>query len=159
MCSQYADRHIINNFREEINMNKRKIIFKETDGSKPADAFGNWLKEIRTQKKLTLRELEKLTGLSNSYLSQLERGERGIPRIIILKKISDGLSISLKNVNRVVEIAVTGGDIIDQEWMLPNFAQIIRKYEKLTPENKSLLLDFLDMIFKRQNLHEKKKRK
>ena len=45
---------------------------------------------------LTLRELEKRTGLSNALLSQIETGRVKDPGFRTVVKISDALRISLK---------------------------------------------------------------
>lgn len=60
-------------------------------------AYGKYLRELRKNKGLTLKELGKQAGLSYSYLSQLERGERGtegIPSPQILKKLAEPLGVS-----------------------------------------------------------------
>lgn len=56
--------------------------------------FGNYIRDLRKSKKLSIRKLEQLSGVSNSYISQIERGERGIPHPEILKKLSDPLQTS-----------------------------------------------------------------
>lgn len=43
--------------------------------SAPDENFGAWLKDMRTRNKITLRQIEDATGISNSYLSQLETGK------------------------------------------------------------------------------------
>jgi transcriptional regulator with XRE-family HTH domain len=45
---------------------------------------------------LSLRQLEEMTGVSNAYLSQLERGLHE-PSLSILKSISDALGMSLES--------------------------------------------------------------
>lgn len=56
--------------------------------------FGKYIKYLRTANNLKQREVEKLCGVSNSYLSQLESGQRGIPSPDILKKLAPALKIS-----------------------------------------------------------------
>ncbi|AGK95175.1 putative transcriptional regulator [Clostridium pasteurianum BC1] len=51
----------------------------------------NKLKEMRTKKKLSFRELSKLTGVSPSYLCDLESGKSNNPRIGTKILISKGL--------------------------------------------------------------------
>lgn len=46
------------------------------------------LKTLRTIRKLSLREVEENTGISNAYLSQLERGEAGNPSPDKLQKLA-----------------------------------------------------------------------
>ena len=42
---------------------------------------------------MTIRQLELYSGVSNSYLSQMENGKRGIPSPEIIKKLSNGLNV------------------------------------------------------------------
>ena len=53
--------------------------------------FGQYLRKIRKEQKITLTELALETGLSQSYLSQIENGTRPIPSIEILTKLKDTL--------------------------------------------------------------------
>ncbi|MCL6457660.1 MAG: helix-turn-helix domain-containing protein [Gorillibacterium sp.] len=59
--------------------------------------FGQYLRSLRKKKGLTLKELGGLVGFSYSYLSQLERGERGgaggIPSPDILKLLYKPLDV------------------------------------------------------------------
>lgn len=57
-----------------------------------AREFGEYLKSIRKLKKMTIRQLELYSGVSNAYISQLERGERNIPSPSILEKLAKGLN-------------------------------------------------------------------
>ncbi|UTR11997.1 XRE family transcriptional regulator [Evansella sp. LMS18] len=52
------------------------------------------IRELRTEKKLTLKGLSEKTGLSVSFLSQVERGSSSIA-ITSLKKISDALEVQI----------------------------------------------------------------
>ena len=57
--------------------------------------FGSTLKYYREKKGLSLQELFERTGVSNSYISRLERGDRKAPSIPISSKIADALGIPL----------------------------------------------------------------
>jgi transcriptional regulator with XRE-family HTH domain len=58
-----------------------------------ASDFGGYLKRLRKEKKLTIRQLELYSKVSNAYISQMERGERGVPSPDILKKLSKPLGV------------------------------------------------------------------
>lgn len=58
-----------------------------------ANEFGLYIRKLRTNREMTIRQLELYSGVSNSYLSQLENGRRGIPSPDIIKKISKGLKV------------------------------------------------------------------
>ena len=56
-------------------------------------ALGDYLKEQRTQSRLSLRQLAEQAGVSNPYLSQIERGLRK-PSAEVLQQIAKALRIS-----------------------------------------------------------------
>ncbi len=58
-----------------------------------ASALGDYLREQRTEAKLSLRQLAQATGISNPYLSQIERGLRR-PSAEVLQSIAKALQIS-----------------------------------------------------------------
>lgn len=53
---------------------------------------GTFIKEQREKSSLSIRKLAEITGVSNPYLSQIERGVRK-PSAEILRSIADALSI------------------------------------------------------------------
>lgn len=55
--------------------------------------FGEYIKNVRKQKKLTLREAAELCGISHPYLSQLETGRNTNPTSQVIEKLSNGLGI------------------------------------------------------------------
>lgn len=56
-------------------------------------SIGNILKAIRKERKLTLKELAEQTGVSISFLSQVERGKSSVT-LESLKKIADALNVN-----------------------------------------------------------------
>ena len=56
-------------------------------------AIGAYIREQREQAKISLRQLAQSAGISNPYLSQIERGLRR-PSADILQQIAKGLRIS-----------------------------------------------------------------
>ncbi len=59
----------------------------------PVADLGGYLKEQRQQAHLSLRQLAERTGISNPYLSQIERGLKK-PSAEILQALAKGLRIS-----------------------------------------------------------------
>ena len=59
------------------------------------EAFGRYLKAQRTVSDLSLRELGRMTNLSNAYLSQLERGLHE-PSLRVMRSIAEALGIPLE---------------------------------------------------------------
>ncbi len=86
--------------------------------------FGEYLRELRSKSRLTLREVEKLTGISNSYLSQVETGTKKPPHPDVLKKLASVYGVALNelmakagylNPNEVEETKELLGDA-EVEW-------------------------------------------
>lgn len=55
-------------------------------------SFGEEIKRIRNEKKLSLKDVEEISGISHSYLSQIENGKRNAPKPDMMKKLSKGLN-------------------------------------------------------------------
>ncbi|MGM0899407.1 MAG: helix-turn-helix domain-containing protein [Bacillota bacterium] len=55
--------------------------------------FGEYIKQIRKDQKLSLREVAKRAGMSHPYLSQLETGRNNNPTRETLLKLSKGLEV------------------------------------------------------------------
>ena len=54
----------------------------------PMEKFGPYLRTLRKQKGLTLKQVEKAARVSNSFLSQVERGIRNPPRPDIINRLA-----------------------------------------------------------------------
>jgi transcriptional regulator with XRE-family HTH domain len=59
------------------------------------EAFGRYLKTQRQVSDLSLRELARMTNLSNAYISQLERGLHA-PSLRVLRALADALGMPLE---------------------------------------------------------------
>jgi SOS regulatory protein LexA len=87
--------------------------------------FGAYLKQLRKEKGLTIRDLTKKTGVSNAYISQMETGKRGIPTPEILRKIHEPLGVGYD------ELMVKAGYITPEtrSELLPETIQAMDSYE------------------------------
>ncbi|MDX6309941.1 MAG: hypothetical protein QOI06_2987 [Nocardioidaceae bacterium] len=90
------------------------------------DSLGEFLREQRRNAQLTLRQLADRTGVSNPYLSQIERGLRK-PSAEVLQQLAKGLRISAESLYvragildpdehgaRSVELAVLGDTMLTE---------------------------------------------
>ncbi len=64
-----------------------------TEGTQLVNELGSFIREQRSSARLSLRRLSELAGISNPYLSQIERGLRR-PSAEILQQIAKALRIS-----------------------------------------------------------------
>jgi transcriptional regulator with XRE-family HTH domain len=72
------------------------------------EAFGRYLKTQRQFSELSLRELARMTNLSNAYISQLERGMHE-PSLRVLRALADALGIPLETLLAQTWLRSDGG--------------------------------------------------
>lgn len=113
----------------------------------PVRELGAFIRAQRTQAQVSLRALADRAGVSNPYLSQVERGLRR-PSAAILNQIADGLSISAET------LLVKAGVLRPRE--APTEVTIaIRADDGLTERQKSSLIEIY-RAFTRDNAKESK---
>ena len=66
----------------------------------PINILGNKIREKRKQKKLTLKTLSKMTNISQSELSKIERGEISNPSNVFLFRLSKALDVEYNDLLR-----------------------------------------------------------
>jgi transcriptional regulator with XRE-family HTH domain len=103
--------------------------------------IGEYIRQQRSHAQISLRQLSRLAGVSNPYLSQIERGLRK-PSAEILQQIAKGLRISAEAlyVQAGILDAPAGGPVTDA----------IRAATELTERQKQVLLDVYE-TFRRAN--------
>jgi transcriptional regulator with XRE-family HTH domain len=103
--------------------------------------IGDYIRVQRTKAKISLRELAKQAGVSNPYLSQIERGLRK-PSAEILQQIAKGLRISAEALYVQAGILEQrqGGAVIDAVLADPDISE----------RQKQVLLDIYES-FRREN--------
>jgi HTH-type transcriptional regulator, competence development regulator len=92
--------------------------------------FGNYLKEIRTQRELTQRQLAELIGgdFSYSYICKIELGKKNPPSNVSLELLCDKLSL-----DRDVTYLMAGripDDMIEMICQTPDLMMFLRKIQK-----------------------------
>ena len=113
--------------------------------------FGEFLKQLRHDRKMTLRDVEKKSKISNAYLSQVETGERNIPTVKILSRLASAYGVSLSDMLKATMAEIweggkkTKGKNQD-EIPAPDTEFICRGYENLSDENKQTLKKFLQHL-------------
>ena len=94
--------------------------------------LGSFIREQRGTARLSLRRLSELAGISNPYLSQIERGLRR-PSAEILQQIAKALRIS-------AETLYVQAGILDPPDGAPDLARLILADPPLTEEQKQALV-------------------
>jgi transcriptional regulator with XRE-family HTH domain len=103
-------------------------------------SIGEYIKEQREQAKISLRQLAAAAGVSNPYLSQIERGLRR-PSAEILQQIAKGLRISAE------ALYVQAGILEDRPSDSGVRAAVLAETE-LTERQKQVLLEIYDSFRK-----------
>jgi transcriptional regulator with XRE-family HTH domain len=110
-------------------------------GDKPAvstvsSQVGDFIREQRSAARVSLRELARTAGVSNPYLSQVERGLRK-PSAEILASIARGLKIS-------AESLYEQAGILDRRSGNPDTVAAIRSDDSLSERHKAVLLELYE---------------
>jgi transcriptional regulator with XRE-family HTH domain len=105
-------------------------------------SIGEYIREQRKRAKVSLRQLAEATGVSNPYLSQIERGLRK-PSAEILQQIAKGLRIS-------AEALYVQAGILEDRSADTDVQAAIRADTNLTERQKQVLLDIYES-FRREN--------
>lgn len=103
--------------------------------------IGNYIREQRSNAQMSLRQLARLAGVSNPYLSQVERGLRK-PSARILQQIAKGLRIS-------AEALYVQAGILDRPLGGPVVDAIVADTD-LTERQKQVLLDVYESFRREQ---------
>ena len=105
----------------------------ETQEPKDDSHVGSFIREQRERANLSLRRLAERAGVSNPYLSQIERGIRR-PSAEILKRLSRALEVS-------AESLYTRAGLIEEGSATPTVVEAIESDTALSPRQKQVLLD------------------
>jgi transcriptional regulator with XRE-family HTH domain len=96
--------------------------------------LGEFIRDQRHNARLSLRKLSELAGISNPYLSQIERGLRK-PSAEILQQIASGLRISAES------LYVRAGFLEQRDEEHPDLEREIQRDPMLSQRQKDALLE------------------
>ncbi|MRN57022.1 helix-turn-helix domain-containing protein [Paenibacillus monticola] len=123
--------------------------------------FGDYLKQLREAKGLTINHLATAAGISGSQISRIENGLRGVPKPDTLRKIAQAIEVSYEelmehagylpqqapsSVNVVPEWA-TSKDKRDFRKMLEDDGELMFDGIPLDQEDKQRIKDVLTGLF------------
>lgn len=94
--------------------------------------LGDFIRQQRETSRLSLRRLSEIAGISNPYLSQIERGLRK-PSADILRQIATGLHLS-------AETLYVRAGILEPDGEDPDIVRRIRSDAHLTPVQRETLV-------------------
>jgi len=103
-------------------------------------SIGSYIREQREQAKISIRQLAQAAGVSNPYLSQVERGLRR-PSADILQQIAKGLRIS-------AEALYVQAGILDDKPGEQGVTDAIMADPEITERQKQMLIDIYESFRK-----------
>lgn len=106
---------------------------EQQERQQQATDLGAFIRQQRQRADLSLRRLADRAGISNPYLSQIERGIRR-PSAEILKALSRALQIS-------AESLYSRAGLIEDGANPPTVVEAVEADDRLTPRHKQVLLD------------------
>src|SRR5690606_32449989 len=92
---------------------------------KEVTEYGKLQREIRKEAKMSIRELAEKSGVSHSYLSQVENGTRSTPSSEIIKKVADALNYDY------FTLGVLAGVISEKEIYIDTLKEQLRDLQNL----------------------------
>ena len=111
-------------------------------------AFGERLKEFRSERKMSQTELADLVGLRYSHISRYENGGSK-PSAEMLMKLSKALNTSIDFLLFGKEENVATADFEDKELLV-----MFKKSEKLPEDEKAILKKFIGLFFKEKQFKQ-----
>ena len=105
------------------------------------ESLGDYLREQRQSAKLSLRQLSELAGVSNPYLSQIERGLKR-PSAEILQQLAKGLEVSAESL--YVRAGILDAEVPADTASAPDVRRAVAQDPLLSVRQKKTLLDIYE---------------
>ena len=108
------------------------------------------LRRIRMVKKVSLREVEKATRISNAYLSQLESGNATNPSPHILHKLAEFYGVPYTSLMKTAGYLEETPQEAGNGSQAPTSIQAVLMAAKLTDEETAMVADYIEYLRSRQ---------
>ncbi len=105
------------------------------------NSLGQFLQTAREQKGLTLRAVEKATGISNAYLSQLESGKIQQPSPKNLHKLSELYQVSYIDIMRLA-----GYPVPEESGKETPNARLVSRIGPISKKEEDELVEYLEFM-------------
>lgn len=112
-----------------------------------SNKLANELKTIREFKKLSLRQVEKETGITNAYLSQLERGIAKKPSPDILYKLAEVYDVPYESLMEAAGYLKKSDNTKSQR---PTAIQAALMSSNLTDEESKMVAQYIEFLRKQR---------
>ena len=113
--------------------------------TKPMQKLGSFLASARSTARKTLRDVERETGISNAYLSQLEHGKIKAPAVQNLHKLANAYSVPYE---LLMELA--GFPVPNNSESRATLSRIAARIGPVTEDEEAALVEYLQFIRSRK---------
>ena len=115
-------------------------------GKDSLQKLGDFLKKCREDKRLTLRDVEEATDISNGYLSQIESNKIKKPSPVVLDKLS-----TLYEISYSILMKLAGYPVPEMEEQSPLYARI----GETSKAEEDALVEYLEFLRAKRNRSKK----
>ncbi len=114
---------------------------------KERESFAGLVRRLRSDRSLSLRQLEAETGISNGYLSQVESGQVGAPSAKVIQRLSTALDFPY------IEMMKAAGYLNTELPEAPylHLGDHTLPLDELTNKDRAELIKFVEHLKKRRN--------
>lgn len=104
-------------------------------------AFGDYMKQLRESKGLTINQLASAAGISGSQISRIENGLRGVPKPAMLRKIAEATGTAYEEL--MDQAGYLQEPTLSEEDVVPNWAthKDKRDFRKMLEDDGELMFD------------------
>jgi len=120
----------------------------DTITTKEGFSFGERLRDLRIQKKMSQTELGKLIGVQPTHIGRYERNESK-PSAKYLQLLADCLDVSAGYLYNGVEEDAAVADLKDKE-----LVAMFKKIDDLSTEEKELIKKFIDLVLTKHGVQK-----
>ncbi|GIO32020.1 transcriptional regulator [Paenibacillus albilobatus] len=106
--------------------------------------FGTLLRKLREQKGMSINQLAEAAGISNSQISRMENGVRGVPKAPTIRKLADAMGASYGELMTAAGyLEGTNGSFAQEAAPTPDWATYKdkRDFKKMLEEDGELMFD------------------
>lgn len=122
------------------------------------EQLGSFLRKMREQKKLSIRQLAKFTGVSPAYISQLENNYRKNPTPHVLRSLCEGLEIDYEQF--LIEFKqLSKTDIKERKALYAEYKEQSAVQETSQVDLYDLLQENEEIIYRGKTLSENERKK
>ncbi|MFS0870696.1 helix-turn-helix domain-containing protein [Paenibacillus xylanilyticus] len=105
-------------------------------------AFGPYLKQLREQQSYSINQLAEAAGISNSQISRIENGVRGVPKPATIRKLAEALSVSYADMMKQAGY-IEAASAVNEPQDIPEWATYKdrRDFKKMLEDEDDLMFD------------------